>query len=124
MGILNIDAAPPSATVHGPAERATPGSKRTDAPRPERTPPREEAPPPPPAERPAPPPTPAAKRIDLPEFRHYELSFKLNEERGRVVVQVIDSKTGTVVRTVPPDELLNALREVPDPRGVLLDREG
>jgi hypothetical protein len=121
MGILSIEGAAPSVTVHGLAERATPGTAKQPEPKPERTPaPVADKPPPAPE---APRPTTAAKRIDLPEFRHYELSFKLNEEKGRVVVQVIDSKTGTVVRTVPPDELLNALRADPDPRGVLLDRE-
>jgi uncharacterized FlaG/YvyC family protein len=37
---------------------------------------------------------------------------------------VIDSKTGTVVRTVPPEDLGRALRRLPDGRGVLLNREG
>ena len=64
------------------------------------------------------------KAIRLPEFSNYELSFRLDEEGGRVVVQVIDAKTGEVVRTLPPEDLGAKLKRLPDGRGVLLDREG
>ncbi len=67
---------------------------------------------------------PAVKSVQLPEFPNYELSFRLEEEGGRVVVQVIDAKTGEVVRTLPPEDLGPKLRRLPDGRGVLLDREG
>jgi len=66
---------------------------------------------------------PPRKVVTLPDFPHYELQFRLDEERGRVVVQVIDSKTGTVVRSVPPEELGKTLRALPDPRGLLHDSE-
>jgi hypothetical protein len=66
--------------------------------------------------------TRAVPPVALPEFTQYELSFRLDEERGRVVVQVIDAKTGSVVRTVPPDELRRALPRQPQVRGLLLDR--
>ena len=64
------------------------------------------------------------KRVELPEFPNYELSFRLDKEHGRVVIQVIDSKTGTVVRTIPPEDVSRALRRLPDGRGVLLNRAG
>ncbi len=64
------------------------------------------------------------KSVRLPEFSNYELSFRLDEEGGRVVVQVIDAKTGEVVRTLPPEDLGAKLKKLPDGRGVLLDREG
>ena len=119
MNIVSIEAAAAHGAERALAKAATPAAKRPEAPKHERAAaPREDTPP---VEAPAP--TPPAKHVELPEFRHYELSFKLNEERGRVVVQVIDSKTGSVVRTVPPDELLKVLRQTRDPRGVLLDRE-
>ncbi len=41
-----------------------------------------------------------------------------------MVVQVIDAKTGEVVRTLPPEDLGAKLKKLPDGRGVLLDREG
>src|SRR5436853_7435125 len=63
------------------------------------------------------------KSVRLPEFPNYELSFRLNVEKGQVVVQVIDSKTGKVVRTLPPEDLGAKLKRLPDGRGVLLDRK-
>ncbi len=66
----------------------------------------------------------APKSVQLPEFPNYELSFRLNVEEGRVVVQVIDAKTGDVVRTLPPEDLGAKLKRLPDGRGILLDREG
>jgi len=116
MKIGNVEAAP-LAAVHGVAEH---GAREGCAPRPQKAPK-------PPAtahdESPKEPP-PVHKPVTLPEFAQYELSFRLDEERGRVVVQVIDKKTGTIVRTVPPEELGRAARRLPDPRGLLLDREG
>lgn len=69
-------------------------------------------------------PVPAQKSVQLPEFPNYELSFRLDKEEGRVVIQVIDVKTGTVVRTLPPKDLGPRLRRLPEGRGVLLDRKG
>lgn len=69
------------------------------------------------------PPPPVRKVVSLPDFPQYELSFRLDEERGRVVVRVIDAKTGTVVRSIPPEELGKTLKSVPDPRGLLLDNQ-
>ncbi|HEY2385348.1 MAG TPA: flagellar protein FlaG [Candidatus Binatia bacterium] len=67
---------------------------------------------------------PAPKKVvSLPDFPHYDLQFRLDEEHGRVVVQVIDSKTGTVVRTVPPESLAKSLRTLAEPRGLLHDSE-
>ena len=65
----------------------------------------------------------ATKIVSLPEFPTYELSFRMDQERGRVVVQVIDAKTGTVVRSVPPEDLAKSLRNLAEPRGVLHDSE-
>jgi flagellar protein FlaG len=53
-----------------------------------------------------------------------DLSFNLNEESGRTVIRVIDSKSGELIRQIPSDEVLaiashlrdvsaNALNEVP-----------
>jgi len=64
-----------------------------------------------------------AKTIQLPEFRRYELMFRRDKELDRVVVQVIDGKTRAVVRTIPPEELARALRQLRAPRGMLLDQE-
>jgi uncharacterized FlaG/YvyC family protein len=65
-----------------------------------------------------------ARAVQLPEFRRYELAFRRDQELDRVVVQVIDAETHTVVRSIPPEELARALRRLRPPRGVLLDQEG
>ena len=64
------------------------------------------------------------KVVSLPDFPHYDLQFRLDEESGRVVVQMIDSKTGAVVRTIPPESLAKTLRAQGVPRGLLHDSEG
>src|SRR5213594_3577554 len=51
-------------------------------------------------------PAPTAEQIKLPEFRETELSFRIEQGLNRVVVQVIDAKTKTVLRSIPPEELL------------------
>jgi hypothetical protein len=117
MSIGN-DPTAPLAAVHGVVDTSPREGSGGSSPRP----------PHPPAERtadaaPAEVELPGPKHVQLPEFPNYELSFRLDKERGRVVVQVIDSKTGTVVRTVPPEDLGRALRRLPDGRGVLFDQE-
>jgi len=67
---------------------------------------------------------PQRKVVSLPEFPHYDLQFRLDEASGRVVVQMIDSKTGAVVRTIPPESLAKTLRTQAVPRGLLHDSEG
>ena len=64
-----------------------------------------------------------AKTVQLPEFHRYELAFRRNKELNCVVVDVIDGKTRTVVRTIPAEELVSALRQLPVPRGIVLDQE-
>jgi flagellar protein FlaG len=68
--------------------------------------------------------TPAAEQIKLPEFRETELSFRIEEGLNRVVVQVIDSKTKTVLRSIPPEELVKLAKHFRATRGVLLDEQG
>jgi hypothetical protein len=65
----------------------------------------------------------AVKPVPLPEFRRYELAFRLDKELNRVVVQVIDGETGTVLRTIPPEDLARALKQLNAPPGVLVDQE-
>ncbi len=117
---INNDATPPLAAVHGVVD-TTPreGSGSRLPPRPAPPPDGHAAPTPATESEP-----PGPKHVQLPDFPNYELSFRLDKEHGRVVIQVIDSKTGEIVRTVPPEDLSRALRQLPDGRGVLLDREG
>ena len=119
---IDNGATPPLAPAYGLVDTSSrEASGLRSSQRPVRTPAESKAPAPAPAAEAAP---PTPKRVQLPDFPNYELSFRLDKERGRVVIQVIDSKTGTVVRTVPPEDLGRALRRLPYGRGVLLDREG
>ena len=66
-----------------------------------------------------------ANQANLPEFRTYDLSFELDRTNNRVIVHVVDSQTGEVVRSIPPDSVLQMLKQMHDGgRGVLLDAEG
>jgi hypothetical protein len=66
-------------------------------------------------------PTPASASITLPEFRLTELAFRIEQGLHRVVVQVLDAKTKTVLRSIPPEELLKLAKQFSATRGVLLD---
>jgi hypothetical protein len=68
--------------------------------------------------------TAAAEQIKLPEFRETELSFRIEAGLNRVIVQVIDSKTKTVLRSIPPEELVKLAKHYRAMRGVLLDEQG
>ena len=67
---------------------------------------------------------PAPAPIVLPEFRHTELSFRIEETLNRVVIQVIDAKSGDVLRSIPPEDLISMARNLRNVRGLLLDEEG
>jgi len=66
-----------------------------------------------------------ASQANLPEFRTYNLSFELDKTSNRVIVHLVDSQTGEIVRSIPPDSVLQMLKQMHDGgRGVLLDAEG
>ena len=50
------------------------------------------------------------------------LKFSLDKETDTRVIEVIDLKSGEVVRQIPPKEVLNFLREVRDSKGVFVSR--
>lgn len=58
---------------------------------------------------------------ELVQTVHRQLSFKVDEDTGRTVIQVIDSTTREVVRQIPPDgilELQRRLSEIQDTASV------
>ena len=69
---------------------------------------------PPPAEEPAPAPS---------NFKPYALSFRFEKELNRVVVKVIDPVTGEVVREIPPESVIEALKQLRRAPGSLVDQE-
>ncbi len=68
-------------------------------------------------------PSSAERRIQLPEFAGHDLSFRHDEELNRIIVQVVDAETREVVRTIPPEEVVNTLKNIRRAQGALLDEE-
>ena len=68
----------------------------------------------PPAEEPAPAPT---------NFTPYSLSFRFEKELNRVVVKVIDPVTGELLREIPPESVIAALKQLRRAPGSLVDQE-
>ena len=60
------------------------------------------------AARPVPPEEPAAPPAST--FKPYALSFRFEKELNRVVVKVIDPVTGELLREIPPEALIEALK--------------
>jgi flagellar protein FlaG len=49
------------------------------------------------------------------------LQFEVTRSH-RIVIRVLDTNTGEVIRQIPPDEFLDNVRRVEDAMGVLIDR--
>ena len=56
-------------------------------------------------------------------FKPFSLLFRYDEELHRVVVKVIDPKTGETLREIPPESVLEALKSLKKPPGSLVDEE-
>ena len=52
-----------------------------------------------------------------------ELRFSVDENTGRTIVKVINADTDEVVRQIPSEQLLNAVRHMEQQAGLLLDTE-
>ena len=56
-------------------------------------------------------------------FKPYSLSFRFEKELNRVVVKVIDPETGEAIREIPPESLIEALKQLKKAPGTLVDEE-
>lgn len=52
-----------------------------------------------------------------------ELRFSVDDDTGRMIVRVINADTDEVVRQIPSEQLLNAVRHLQEHAGLLLDTE-
>jgi flagellar protein FlaG len=43
-----------------------------------------------------------------------ELQFSVDDQTGRTVIKVLDSETDTVIRQIPPEEILDLARKLKD----------
>jgi hypothetical protein len=56
-------------------------------------------------------------------FKPYSLSFRFEKELNRVVVKVLDPETGDVIREIPPESVIEALKQLKKALGTLVDEE-
>ena len=56
-------------------------------------------------------------------FRPFSLSFRFEKELNRVVVKVIDPQTGELLREIPPESVIEALKQLRKAPGTLVDEE-
>lgn len=52
-----------------------------------------------------------------------DLSFKVHKETGEIVVQVVDSKTGEVIRQLPPEDVLKLRDKLKELRGLIFEKK-
>lgn len=57
----------------------------------------------------------------LNETMNVELNFKIEDNTGKTVVQVLDKSTGEIIRQIPPENLLEVRDKLEELRGVLFD---
>ncbi len=75
-----------------------------------------------PADRPAAQ-SPEEKPAPVSIFKPYSLSFRFEKELNRVVVKVIDPETGELLREIPPESVIEALKQLRKAPGTLVDEE-
>jgi flagellar protein FlaG len=73
-----------------------------------------------PAPRATPPPEEQTKPTPVESFKPYSLSFRFEEELNRVVVKVIDPETGEAIREIPPESVIEALKQLKNAPGNLV----
>lgn len=66
----------------------------------------------------------AEEAAPVAEFPRQELAIRKDDEINRVVVQVLDSETGEVVRQIPSEEWVRHLRRLRGAKGLFVDRKG
>ena len=67
---------------------------------------------------------PEVDQSTLPEPPIRQLAIRKDPEIDRVVVQVIDAKTGEVVRQIPSEEWVRHLKRLQGAKGLFVDQKG
>jgi FlaG protein len=60
----------------------------------------------------------------LPDFPLQELSIRMDKDLNRVIVEVRDVSTKEVIRQIPAEGVVEALKQLRGTRGAILDEEG
>lgn len=103
MSVTRVEGSRPLEATPGPATqhpRKTGEGVRTEDEKPQEGP------------RATPPPHEEPKPTPIESFKPYSLSFRFEKELNRVVVKVIDPETGEALREIPPESVIEALKQL------------
>ena len=50
-----------------------------------------------------------------------DIQFSVDDQSNQLIVKVVDSKTGDVIRQIPPDVMLHLMRSIDKNLGLILD---
>ncbi|NLK72087.1 MAG: flagellar protein FlaG [Clostridiales bacterium] len=62
-----------------------------------------------------------ANQIFFGEDNHFQ--FKVHEGTGRMMIKVVNTETGQVVKEVPPEKILNAVASLWELAGIIVDEK-
>ncbi len=65
----------------------------------------------------------SAEMTKFMQLANSDIQFELHEETKRLIVQVVDSKTNTVLKEFPPHEFLDTIAKIREFVGFLLDKK-
>lgn len=54
----------------------------------------------------------------------YSVRFEKSQDLNEVVVKLVDSKSGDVIRQIPPEELLGLTKRLNELRAVIVNKQG
>jgi flagellar protein FlaG len=58
---------------------------------------------------------------DVMKIMNTKISFSIDTETNRPIIQVLDKETGELIRQIPPEELMRVSQRMSDVLGVLFD---
>lgn len=67
----------------------------------------------------------AVKKVieDLRSRLDRKIEITVDRDLGRMVVKILDEKTGELIRQIPPEEILAISKRLMDMEGIFIDRE-
>lgn len=60
---------------------------------------------------------------DLTEDGLYSIRFKINKDIDKLIIQIVDKKSGELIRQIPLEELINVSEKLEDYRGLIVKTE-
>jgi len=56
-------------------------------------------------------------------FMNRTIRLDVDNELHRVIIRLVDKKSGEIIRQIPPEELIELAKKMKDSEGVFLDKE-